>query len=103
MHSLPISVIFCKAKTDDGWLTEGKDPYKQKEYVINIITIVKGVIASLGASGGREGKNSSRMVRKNHEIFSKSWLFTFFMFQTPNLMFFNRIEFSIFNFKTEIL
>ena len=56
MHSLRISVIFCKFKTGDGKLTEGKDPYKPKEFLINIVTIVKGVIASLGASGRRKEK-----------------------------------------------
>ena len=40
--SLLISAIFCYGKIDNGWLAEGEDRNRLKEWLTNIVTIVKG-------------------------------------------------------------
>ena len=45
---MQIPAVCCKTKIDDGWLAKGKDPKKLKESFTNIVTIVIGVLMSLG-------------------------------------------------------
>ena len=48
LYHMQIPAICCKTKIDDGWLTKGEDPKKLKESFTNIVTIIMGVLTSLG-------------------------------------------------------